>query len=284
VNGYWLCDTGRYGYHWINSEDRLRAPLTRHGEDMDPIRTAAALEQAAAGLRRIKEAGGSEAIAGIGSARCTNEENWLTKKLVAEVLGSPHLDFVGAHGDVSAMEDQVLLRKDRNPNSRGCQDIGMAPKAGGRDLDGILKGVEEGAIKALVVLAVGHKVPDNMRKRIANALKKVEFGVLIDCMKTEMSAQANLVLAQLAYAETHGTFTNYAGRIQRLMPGVPQKGEAKPGWELLRDLLVKLGSTTKYPNSWAITKEILDAPAYKGLELKDIGPQGAQATAGGVSK
>jgi len=284
VNGYWLCDMGRYGYHWINSEDRLRAPLARHGEHQDPIRAAAALEQAAAGLRRIKDASGGGAIAGIGSARCANEENWLLKKLVTEVLGSPNLDFVGAHGDVSEMEDGILLRKDKNPNSRGCQDIGMGPGEGGRDLEGILKGVEDGKIKALVVLAVGHKAPDELRKRLAAALGKVEFGVLIDCMRTEMSDLASLVLANLAHVEIQGTYTNYAGRIQRLLPTVPQKGEAKPGWEIIRDLMAKLGSAVKYSSAWAVTKEVLGAPAYKGLEVSDIGSQGAQVAGGGVGK
>ena len=158
----------------------------------------------------------------------------------------------------------------------------MKPKNGGRDLDGILRGVEEGAIKGLVVLAVGHKFPEDIRGRIAAALKKVQYGLLIDCMRTEMSDCADLVLAKLAYAETHGTYTNSAGRIQRLMPTIPQKGEAKPGWEILRDLLIKMGPAVKYPSAFAVTKEIFDK-VYKGLEPKDLGPQGVLPSAGGAA-
>ena len=29
VNGYWMCDIGRFDYHWIEGEDRLRRPLVR---------------------------------------------------------------------------------------------------------------------------------------------------------------------------------------------------------------------------------------------------------------
>ena len=29
VNGYWMCDIGRFNYHWIESDDRLRRPLVR---------------------------------------------------------------------------------------------------------------------------------------------------------------------------------------------------------------------------------------------------------------
>ena len=29
VNGYWMCDIGRFEYHWIEGDDRLRRPLVR---------------------------------------------------------------------------------------------------------------------------------------------------------------------------------------------------------------------------------------------------------------
>ena len=31
VNGYWMCDIGRFDYHWIEGEQRLRTPLVRDG-------------------------------------------------------------------------------------------------------------------------------------------------------------------------------------------------------------------------------------------------------------
>ena len=31
VNGYWMCDIGRFGYHWIEGDARLRRPLQRDG-------------------------------------------------------------------------------------------------------------------------------------------------------------------------------------------------------------------------------------------------------------
>ena len=32
VNGYWMCDIGRFKYHWIEGDDRLRQPLVRDGD------------------------------------------------------------------------------------------------------------------------------------------------------------------------------------------------------------------------------------------------------------
>lgn len=276
VNGYFLCDEGRYDYNWLNDENRLWASLVSHGDHRDKLRTAAAIEQAASALSDVVKKYGAASVAGIGSARCTNEENWLLKKLVRDVAGSPNLDFIGGHGDVSEMEDKLLRRKDKNPNSKGCQDIGIAPGEGGRDIEGILAGVDSGDIKALVVIGVGHKMPEDIRKRIAAAFKKVEAGVLIDCMNTELSHNAKWTIAATAYAETHGTYTNYSGRIQRIQPTMPLGGEAKPGWEILRNIIAAMGAKVNYPSAWAVTREILEkSPAYKGIALNDIGPQGA---------
>ena len=276
VNGYFICDEGRFDYKWLNGPDRLWTSLILHGDHRDKIRTAAAIEQVAKALGEVVEKHGPESVAGIGNARSTNEENWLLKKLVGEIVGSPNLDFIGGHGDVSEMEDELLRRKDKNPNSKGCQDIGMVPAEGGKDLDAILAGVDSGEIKALVVLSVGHKMPEDIRNRIADALKKVEVGVLVDCVTSDLSHNADWTLASVAYAETHGTYTNYAGRVQRLGPTMPLGGEARPGWELLRDLMSAMGEKVEYPSAWAVTREILEnTPAYEGITMKDIGPRGA---------
>jgi len=280
INGYFICDEGRFDYQWLNSEDRLWASTVTHEGHLDVIRTAAAIARAAPALKEIVGKHGAAAVAGIGSARCTNEENFLLKKLIRDHLKSPHLDFVGAHGDVSAMEDKILRRVDKNPNSKGCQDIGIAPEEGGRDLEGILAGVNSGDIKALVVLSVGHKMPAETRGKIAAALGKVKVGILIDCMKTELVQNAQWTIAAVAYAETHGTYTNYAGRLQRLQPTMPLGGEARPGWEILRDLMKAMKFDANYTSAWAVTREMLaKTAAYAGLDIKDIGPQGAASGA-----
>src|SRR5439155_20757316 len=37
VNGYWMCDIGRFDYHWIESDERLRRPLERVGDALQPV-------------------------------------------------------------------------------------------------------------------------------------------------------------------------------------------------------------------------------------------------------
>ncbi|MEO8520921.1 MAG: NADH-quinone oxidoreductase subunit NuoG [Acidobacteriota bacterium] len=76
VNGYFLCDRGRYGYGFVNSERRLRAPFAGRGPDRTPLDGAAAAAHAAAWLDP-----GSRVV-GIGSPRASLEANFALRTLV----------------------------------------------------------------------------------------------------------------------------------------------------------------------------------------------------------
>ncbi len=76
VNGYFLCDRGRFGYEFVNSSRRIRAPLTRAGE-----RRAAEIVTGEAALRRAAAALSGDVI-GIGSPRASLEANFALRALV----------------------------------------------------------------------------------------------------------------------------------------------------------------------------------------------------------
>ncbi len=101
-----LCVKGRFGFDYVTSPERLTRPLIRKpgkpkGLNMDPrkplthFREASweeALELAAGGLKQIKDAHGRKALAGFGSAKCSNEEAYLFQKLVRTGFGSNNVD------------------------------------------------------------------------------------------------------------------------------------------------------------------------------------------------
>ncbi len=103
-----LCVKGRFGFDYVHHPHRLTVPLVRRpgvpkraDDVVDPanpwthFREASweeALDLAAAGLRRIRERHGSRALAGFGSAKCTNEEAYLFQKLVRTGFGSNYVD------------------------------------------------------------------------------------------------------------------------------------------------------------------------------------------------
>ena len=87
-----LCVKGRFGTDFISHADRLTRPLVRKGGELVPASWDEALDRVAAGLRRIREASGADAIAGLSSAKCTNEENYLMQKFMRAVVGTNNVD------------------------------------------------------------------------------------------------------------------------------------------------------------------------------------------------
>ena len=77
VNGYFLCDRGRYGYEFVNSSHRLRQPLVRASREdsATPLSAAEALER----VRSALAAGNG--VAGIGSPRASLEANYALRRL-----------------------------------------------------------------------------------------------------------------------------------------------------------------------------------------------------------
>ncbi|WP_409523944.1 formate dehydrogenase subunit alpha [Nitrincola sp. MINF-07-Sa-05] len=103
-----LCVKGRFGFDYPNHPSRLTKPLIRRpgvpkglDPDFDPanplthFREASwdeALAFAADGLKTLRDQHGTDALAGFGSAKCSNEEAWMFQKLVRTGFGSNHVD------------------------------------------------------------------------------------------------------------------------------------------------------------------------------------------------
>ena len=101
-----LCVKGRFGFDYVDHPDRLMRPLirkegARKGMNVDPrspsthFREASweeALDQAARGLKEIRDEYGRLSLAGFGSAKCSNEEAYLFQKLVRTGFGSNNVD------------------------------------------------------------------------------------------------------------------------------------------------------------------------------------------------
>ncbi|MBV0925986.1 formate dehydrogenase subunit alpha [Halomicroarcula limicola] len=93
VNGISTCVKGKFGYDFVNSDDRLTSPLVR--DESGEFRTATwdeALERVAEGLSRIKDEHGGESLSVIASSKATNEDNYLMGKFARQVLGTNSID------------------------------------------------------------------------------------------------------------------------------------------------------------------------------------------------
>ncbi len=92
VNQGHSCLKGRYAFAYHNHPERLTTPLIRKDGELQPASWDEALELIAQRLNQIKTEHSAQAIAGISSSRCTNEENYLMQKFMRVVIGNNNID------------------------------------------------------------------------------------------------------------------------------------------------------------------------------------------------
>ncbi|MFN5238692.1 MAG: formate dehydrogenase subunit alpha [Bacteroidota bacterium] len=92
VNQGHTCLKGRFAFSFYDHPDRLRTPLIRRNGELTPATWEEAYNYIAEKLTSIKKEFGPDYIAGISSARCTNEENYLMQKFIRAVVGTNNID------------------------------------------------------------------------------------------------------------------------------------------------------------------------------------------------
>src|SRR6478672_10621436 len=93
VNRGHLCVKGRYAFDFVDAPDRVTDPMIREkGGDWHTVSWEEAIHFTAEKLNEIVAHNGKESVAVLGSARATNEENYLAQKFTRVVLGTNNVD------------------------------------------------------------------------------------------------------------------------------------------------------------------------------------------------
>ncbi|MCC6722135.1 MAG: formate dehydrogenase subunit alpha [Bacteroidia bacterium] len=92
VNSGHTCIKGRYAFSFYNHPERLTTPLIRKNGELIPSTWDEAYNYISSKINEIKSKHGADYIAGISSARCTNEENYLMQKLMRVAIGTNNID------------------------------------------------------------------------------------------------------------------------------------------------------------------------------------------------
>jgi len=275
VNRWWLCDEGRYGFRWVDDESRLTSPRKRDGGGQVDASWEETLAALAGALRRVRP----EEIGVLASPRMSNEDLHALRT-VLDGLGVVNRDFAVVPREPGA-DDKLLLRADRNPNTRGAELVGLRPGAGGLDARGILAAAAERRIKLLWIfqhdlLACGWPASE-----MAAAIAGAETVVFQGPTANATSERAHWVLASAAYVEYDGTYTNFEGRVQRFRQAVEPLGEARPDWQVLgaigRAAGVAGASVAAERAEGVFTALAAAVPAFAGLTYRALGDAGALA-------
>ncbi len=103
-----LCVKGRFGFEYIDSPTRLKRPLLRKGNQLVEVPWLEAMHAVVDRFADIRKKHGPDAIAGLITARCTNEELYLFQKLMRVAFRTNNLDSSARYGHMNFVQASKL--------------------------------------------------------------------------------------------------------------------------------------------------------------------------------
>ncbi len=266
VNDAWICDDGRFGYTAINA-GRVLHPMARRSEALEQTAWSDALQRATAALQQHQ----GDAVGVVVSPQGSNEDFYLLSKLISDVWGTSRILL--ASGEPGYADD-FLIHADKNPNTRGAQEVGLPAPATAANLAALAEAIGQGAVKVLYAI-------DTDLEAAFGADAASRLATQLDCLIVQTSNerpgwdQAHVVLPSAMYAERDGTFTNFQGRVQRFNAAFAPRGEALPAWQIYQRLAQELGQSWSYSSAEAVLMDMATAiPAFHGLSYAKVGDLG----------
>ncbi|TQV71183.1 NADH-quinone oxidoreductase subunit NuoG [Exilibacterium tricleocarpae] len=186
VNGYFLCDRGRFGYGFVNGDQRLHQVMRRQGGSEETTGQAAQVATAAAGHRALAELLARSDSAVIGSPRTSLENNFA-------LLTAARQHFCGGF---SAAEQQIMQTAVTNYRQ---PDIGIPSPADIETADAILI-LGEDILNTAPVLAL--RVRQAVRNRARDLAAAAGIPAWQDAAVQELAQQSRNPLIQLTVDNT----------------------------------------------------------------------------------
>jgi NADH-quinone oxidoreductase subunit G len=253
AQGHFMCDLGRFGYHYVNSDQRITRPIVRreNGE------TFTSWEQIASSLRKdLAQAVVADpaSVAGMISPFLTCEEAYLLAKYLKGLSSEVRL-FLGpvpvVGEDDAYPKDRhgrpiqpvrFTIRAEKCPNRRGVEAILRHFQDSVLGFAELLRLSQEDKLKALYI-AAGYPPRAggwNTEEQAAN-FKQVPLLVVQDLFPSPVSAMAKYVIPAATFAEKDGTFVNHAGLAQCIHWGIRPPDGVRPDGQVFLDLLERRG-------------------------------------------
>ena len=266
VNGYWMCDIGRFDYHWIEGDDRLQRPLVR---DENGVAQPVSWHDLMSKLRdRLAAVGtsNSQAIRFLLSAHASHEELFLFRRLADQLLGDGRSTFaVSWRYRPKSQPDRTTFKVPAvdAPNVNGARMFGLVPGNVGDavndpDLSALKEAVVAGRVSALYVFDPGPDGSIGDTSWIVDARARGLLSLLIvqGVLVTDLSRAADFVLPGASYVEKEASYTNEQGRLQGASRAIPPPGDAMEDWQILVNLGVALGVPFDYTSAAHIRGDI----------------------------
>jgi NADH-quinone oxidoreductase subunit G len=241
VNGYWMCDIGRFGFHWVEGDQRLRRPFMRGAANtLEPV----AWHDALVKLRERSDAAGG----GIGfllSAHASLEEMFLVKQLAAAAVDAPVAVTWTASEKEQPKNTKFPVPPIDAPNVNGARDLGLVSAAARQpDTSSLRAAVEGGGVTLLYVLDPGPEKSIGDAQWVIDARRSGKLPLLVvqTTTMTPLAEAADFILPGATYVEKDALYTNQQGRVQAASQAILPPGDAMEDWQILVNVALSLGA------------------------------------------
>jgi NADH-quinone oxidoreductase subunit G len=265
VNGYWMCDIGRFEYHWIESDDRVKKPLVRDGSVQKPVDWREATAKLVDALGSAGRAN-PDGVRFLLSAHASHEELFLFRRLADELIGdaAKAISVAWTYSDKpQPANSKFKVPPVDAPNVNGARMFGftngeVGSEVGPPDVSKLRAAVEAGNVSALYVFDPGPDGSIGDMTWIAEARAKGTLPLLVvqGVLLTNLARAADFVLPGASYVEKEASYTNEQGRLQGTARAIPCPGEAMEDWQILVNLAATLGIRFDYTDAAHIRADI----------------------------
>jgi NADH-quinone oxidoreductase subunit G len=268
VNGHWICDEGRYAYHAIDAQNRLRTLHPKQDNASGESAWEEAIRNVAKSVKEALDSNGPQGIAILASPQMTNEELFRVRQLFQDHLKIENIDFrVGSKAE--PYSDDILITADRNPNSKGAEIF--FPSSPG--VDSLLQACSEGRIHLLYIFHHDLTLAYDPQF-VSSALGNVDCVIFQGSWNNATADLATVKIPASVYAEKEGTFTNIRGRVQRIHAAVPPLGESLPDLDIIALLATELDVSVSHDPEATFEEIAQNMDAFSGMTYSTVGDSG----------
>ena len=270
VNRWWMCDQGRLTYKDLNiRENRIAHPLGKTAEGFQEISWENAFSAIQEKISELQPT--FNEVIGLVDTHASNEELYLFKKLLKEGFDSDQLFFPDLEWEqpVSDFFINSLITSDKNPNRAGARMLGLK---GAKSSEEVTSKIPTGT---KVLLVFGKPFEDeNLLSQAGN----IPLVINIAAWQSGWSETADVTLPGRLHSEKDATYTNKAGRVQRVNTAIRAFHKTRPDWMVLCGLMELLDVDNKADSAEAVFQELSEIEkAFKGLQWESIGSNGINA-------
>ena len=270
VNKWWMCDQGRLTYKDLNiRENRIAHPLGKTAEGFQEISWENAFSAIREKISELQPT--SNEVIGLVDTHASNEELYLFKKLLKEGFDSDQLFFPDLEWEqpVSDFFINSLITSDKSPNRAGARMLGLK---GAKSSEEVTSKIPTGT-KVLMVFGKPFE-DENLLSQAGN----IPLVINIAAWQSGWSETADVTLPGRLHSEKDATYTNKAGRVQRVNTAIRAFHKTRPDWMVLCGLMELLDVDNKADSAEAVFQELSEIEkAFKGLQWESIDSNGINA-------